>query len=1351
MSVLPSTTYANPTTPYFASAGSGGGSASNWSTFRAVSTIDASGNAITNILSLQIDAQVLTANASSLFLNGVAIATIPDISNVEDWALYPALANVDMSGFNLSGAGAGSFTSLTINGVPVSAGSASNWATFGAVTDINVSGNAINAAASVQVGNRTLTTAAGTANAPYLLLNGSNILSNWSSFTAGSAVSMGMNDINNAKDINASGTTLTNAVTTNNLTLSTAVITTQGPNVLVNGLNSVSNWASFQANASLDMAGYPMFHIPEISISGNTQNVALTASGTQLLVDGQPVFTGTLPPSDTSNWANYPAVANVNMSGKNILGNGDLGISANNISMSALSNIYLNQNATTQSITMTGNITQCNAGAGSNFFQSQVQVGVNGVLPTDNLGSVAIYGGNVPGLLSSLYVEGGTTLDGGDAIHGITIGTLPVLGVNTQRIDVLPVGIEMTTPTFITMNGLGAMNVAMGGAIALAAGSYIALEHAAGLGANGIFVQNAADDSNCKMIFTNGGTLYNATEVQTSNIVNPLGVRFYDGVYNPSGGSIIVPAVYGRAIVDGSASSYLATLTGGDLPATKNTNSVFIGNLTNLSTGGATSTIAIGDTDGMTGQGANSIAIGKEAGSNTQGANSIAIGWEAGQETQGSNSVAVGVDAGFDTQGTGCVAIGATSGLSNQGNSSVAIGQNAGYSNLGSNSVAVGAGAAGTNSGTYVTAIGYNAGAAALGSNSIAIGAFAGSGGMGEFSTYIGTSFVVEGAVPTKTIVLNNTGTALNPANSDAFYVAKLRSAASSAGFNIVAHNNGTGEFIQTLTSSLSMDSTISNTQRISYDTGLLTTQIDGLLKVAGGAEFTQAITANTTLNVLGLTTLSSLVIQNLSAETSAKSVYYNPSLGILTQANAPTAIVAAPAFVYYVSTNGRVGGSGSITDPLSTINEALAKTASVGAVDPAGMTIYVAVGSYTEDVVVPISLTLPAVSIIGMADDTDDSKRVQIRGSVSISASNATLVNSVNTVILNNLAVFAKNASTSAVSVSGKGIRVYLKNGLYTNQFASATVPVVALSSTGVTATTVAQLVIDNTSLSMDSALSTGDCVTVSSGQLFEVKFSDLTNRGTGKAVGVAAGAFSTAANSSFISAGAVFSIVQSAATLTSVQNCLIQGVATSAVALITLGVNAYMSILDSQIQNTNATETNNTTRYIYTTSATGNLVSAVQNTVSALSAATQITPFQAAVPAATQLFFFGNVYANSTNTLVGNMPTGFAASKQFSNDLTVPALSVVATSGTAIALSPTLWGRTYVLTGTTIQAFSTAGLGTANVGFFVIVHNGNASLGGDINITGASGTTIIHNRTATQNGGILYLYWTGAALVGY
>jgi hypothetical protein len=92
-----------------------------------------------------------------------------------------------------------------------------------------------------------------------------------------------------------------------------------------------------------------------------------------------------------------------------------------------------------------------------------------------------------------------------------------------------------------------------------------------------------------------------------------------------------------------------------------------------------------------------------------------------------------------------------------------------------------------------------------------------------------------------------------------------------------------------------------------------------------------------------------------------------------------------------------------------------------------------------------------------------------------------------------------------------------------------------------------------------------------------------------------------------------------------------------------------------------------------------------------------------------------------------------------------------VIATSATAIALSPTIRGRTIILTGVVIQPFTTAQLGLADAGFFVIVHNGNASGGGDITMTGMGGTAIIHNRTGAQNGGDVYLVWTGAGLVGY
>ena len=74
---------------------------SQWSTYPAVSAVDLNNNSITNISSLQIDAQILTADASDLFLNGIAVATVTDISNVADWSLFPAISDVQMNTHNI--------------------------------------------------------------------------------------------------------------------------------------------------------------------------------------------------------------------------------------------------------------------------------------------------------------------------------------------------------------------------------------------------------------------------------------------------------------------------------------------------------------------------------------------------------------------------------------------------------------------------------------------------------------------------------------------------------------------------------------------------------------------------------------------------------------------------------------------------------------------------------------------------------------------------------------------------------------------------------------------------------------------------------------------------------------------------------------------------------------------------------------------------------------------------------------------------------------------------------------------------------------------------------------------------
>lgn len=1411
MATLPGFTHANSSTSYYALK-SEVGAVSNWATFPAVATINASGYSITNASSLQIDDQVLTALSGELLLNGVPIATISGISNVSDWALYPAIGDVNLSNFAIQNASG--ITTTTLSATTISAGSISaatisagsiaatsiNVSGLPVVTtpstaDINLSGNAITNAASVQIGGRTLTTTNGGAT-PNLLINGSNILSNWSSFTAGSAVSMGLNDINNAKDIFASGSVNAGSMnTTTSITISAQVLT--------------------------------------------TTPTALFLNGTQVA--------STTPPGNVGDWATFPAVTNVNMSGFALTSgssNGlDLSLGGKDVYIqtggAGSCNCYIKGNVESGSITCKGVISQSNAGAGCNFFQSAVQVGVNGILPTDKLGQVIVYGVNTPAATSALFVQGGTTLDGGGTVHGITIGTQPVAGINTMRIDVLPVGIDIFSATFVTIDVAGAGNFFAGGALDYTAGSYITLQHGAGLGQNGIFVQNFSADSNTRMIFTHGGTLFNLTTLQASNIINPSGIQFWDGVYNPSGGAApIAPAAYGRAVVDiSSAGAYLANLTGGNIPTTPNSNSVFIGNFPNLTTGGASSTIAIGNISGMVGQsnfaiaigsnagqlyqdydgiaigtgaafsaqGCNATAIGNDAGADTQGPDGIAIGRASGSLYQGVGAIAMGIHAGATNQGDSAIALGFNAGLSDQGVAAIAIGSNAGNISQGLESVAIGVGAgrlyqggqsvaigsgagdvsqgfeavaigseAGSNSqapdavaigngagqnsqqahaiaigtvagniaqGSNSVAIGLNAGSNTQGSDAVAIGAYAGFNNLGANSVAIGYSATTSGGSFSNTIVLNATGAALNPSQANSCYIAPIQAIASlTPGYDLMGYNAATKEVVSAGgLSTLSLESVISNTQQITYDTGLLATTIAGITNL-------QTVLTSGPVTIGDFVTPADLVVSGTITLTDASGA-------------TKTQVVAQPSFVYYVSKNGRVGATGAITDPLSTINAALAKLASAGPVDPPGMTIYVATGSYTEDVVVPISLTLPAVSIIGMGDDADDSKRVQIRGSITINNTEASFANTVNTVVINNIAVFAKNASTSAVTITGRGVRVYLKNGLYTQQFASATASLISLaSSVAPPSNATTQLVIDNCSMSMSSATASGHIVNVASGQIFSINNSALANRGTGSAINMAAGAFSGALNSTFGTLGAVMTIIQSAAGLTSLVGCTMSGRASPSVALITLGTNATLNLNDSIVQNLNTTEANNTSRYVYTTSATGNLIVAIRNNITNSASAAlvqQITPFQAAVPAASQLLYFGNIYTNSTATLLGNLPAqggaNFNAVRQFNTDTYTQQLQVVATSASAIVLTPGLRGKTFILTGTTTQAFSTAGFGIADAGFFVIAHNGNASGGGDINMTGMSGTQIIHNRTATANGGDVYLYWNGAALVGY
>jgi len=162
---------------------------------------------------------------------------------------------------------------------------------------------------------------------------------------------------------------------------------------------------------------------------------------------------------------------------------------------------------------------------------------------------VNIYGVNLAPGDSSLFVQGGTTLDGGGTIHGITIGTLPVSGINTQRVDVLPTGITITTPTFLNVLGAGAISLNVAGAGNFAVGGALSL-------AGGAYIENNA--SNVRMINTSTGnqnTLLNVGVIDGPfNVSNsfPLVIKNSGGAglqlenlttingvpYSPGGGSL---------------------------------------------------------------------------------------------------------------------------------------------------------------------------------------------------------------------------------------------------------------------------------------------------------------------------------------------------------------------------------------------------------------------------------------------------------------------------------------------------------------------------------------------------------------------------------------------------------------------------------------------------------------------------------------------------------------------------------------------------------------------------------------------------------------------------------------------
>jgi hypothetical protein len=181
------------------------------------------------------------------------------------------------------------------------------------------------------------------------------------------------------------------------------------------------------------------------------------------------------------------------------------------------------------------------------------------------------------------------------------------------------------------------------------------------------------------------------------------------------------------------------------------------------------------------------------------------------------------------------------------------------------------------------------------------------------------------------------------------------------------------------------IESTIKNTSQITYDTGLLTTTIDGILKINGSATATQSLTANTSFNSLQVANLSSLTLNGIPLSSFTNTLLYDSTTKVVsyfpTSSVIPT--VAVSQNVFYVAKGGSdTTGNGQSYNPYLTIQKAI-DMCPVGSQD-VGQTIYIMPGLYVEN----LTIADKNINFRG-SGDTNHTYNTTIRGNMTITSSN--------------------------------------------------------------------------------------------------------------------------------------------------------------------------------------------------------------------------------------------------------------------------------------------------------------------------------------------------------------------------
>lgn len=482
MATLTQQSFANPTTSYFLTKGDIPSIASQWSSYPATQDVNIASNSIENVSSINFTGtqpSSLYADGTHLFYNNQIIVNASDLQEIGDWALYPAIADIDANNNDITSVNSIELNTETITATPNAVlvngnDQTANWALFPATQSVDFNGGNISNVFQTETATFILSNQIIQATPSAIIVNGIDQTSNWAYFTANNPINAGNNPISNITDLTAQTISASNIIATNTISAS---------NIIASNLSTTT---------------FITTNVSTSTINGQTQFGA-------------------------DQWSSFRATQNVNISAHN------------------LDNVF--------TINMQGppgfqGGTICNV-AGIRPQTAGMSIGSSPVsYVNDSLITRQIFCGDPVASTGALVLNGPLTAL--NSLTGHTIGNLPVAGIYTNRIDLLPLGgIDMFSPLFITLNAAAAFNITGGGAVAIA-GNVITCDHDPTT--QGLRVKGTGGAGG-KITFPNGGDIVGANNIDSfsatlqllTNRPSSSSIGIQTNTLNINGTPILVP------------------------------------------------------------------------------------------------------------------------------------------------------------------------------------------------------------------------------------------------------------------------------------------------------------------------------------------------------------------------------------------------------------------------------------------------------------------------------------------------------------------------------------------------------------------------------------------------------------------------------------------------------------------------------------------------------------------------------------------------------------------------------------------------------------------------------------------